>query len=276
MDIIVTSAAFMQPFLTRGDIGLPFAVGNATSCEWSAFFFQFFLGGTIYNASLSIYYLMMVRYGKREEVIAKYMEPWVHIIAFGLPLAFGITGVIMDIFNPSLLLSGICEFSPYPADCVLRDDVECERGELEDPVSWGHSMSYMVSALVGFGCTFMVYWTVRSQARKNLRYSVTGQLDEAQRKRVRAVGNQAIMYMLAFFNGFWVVMFMSVINAVYTVDVETDAGLEGKPGVFAANLLVYLFFPLQGCKCIHLLHISCHQYQDIPEAQNSSVYFLLV
>ena len=248
MDIIMTTAALFQPFLTRSDIGLRFAIGNATSCEWTAFFFHFFLGAAIYNAALSIYYLLLIRYRMTEETAARYMEPWVHIAAVGIPSVLGSVALAKDYFNPGLVLSGVCEMTAFPADCVLRDDVECERGESMGTTLAIHLFFYVGSAITGFVATFMVYWTVRAQAQQTVKYSFTGELSEAQRRRVRAVGTQAILYACAFFNSFAIcVALVSATFAVFVPEIKSGEGLEEKSGVFPLTILLFFFFLIQGC-----------------------------
>jgi hypothetical protein len=93
-----------------------------------------------------------------------------------------------------------------------NDQVECLRYDLgnEILVSSVHAvLALLRAALVGFICTWLVYWTVRQHTVKNQRHVIAGQVDEQQRKRsTRAVGMQAVWYMAAFLNGLlWATLF---------------------------------------------------------------------
>ena len=82
------------------ETGILWAIGNQTSCTFQGFFVQFGISSAIYNGSLSFYYLLVVRYGWREDKMKK-IEWFLH----GIPLLFGlgtaIVGLPLILYNPA-------------------------------------------------------------------------------------------------------------------------------------------------------------------------------
>ena len=48
---------------------------------------------------LSIYYLLLIKYGVKEAVFAKRYEPWMHAICIGFPLATAIWGASIGLYE---------------------------------------------------------------------------------------------------------------------------------------------------------------------------------
>lgn len=154
---------------------------------------------SMFNAYLSLSFMFTVRYDWREYQFSNYEKPC-YIFAVILPLSIGISGLILEAYNPSRL-AHICYFNDYPQDCSDYPDVDCIRGEKGDVVGWVGIACLMVAALVGFFGTISVYITVRSKTRKANRRSLELQgprlSDSIRRDRLRkeqAVAMQAVLY----------------------------------------------------------------------------------
>jgi hypothetical protein len=84
------------------------------------------VGSQMYNVSLSIYYLFLIKYNYRERKFKLRIEPFIHAI----PIIWAIVALICCLatqsFNPS---SNTYFISSYPRGCRSNDNVECRRGQ---------------------------------------------------------------------------------------------------------------------------------------------------
>jgi hypothetical protein len=81
----------MPEYDENGDpSGIYGAKGNGKTCKTQGFFVQLGYTSIFYNMSLSVYFLMVVRYGMKEHQIKK-LRLWLHVPALfvGFALAFG-------------------------------------------------------------------------------------------------------------------------------------------------------------------------------------------
>ncbi|CAJ1951372.1 unnamed protein product [Cylindrotheca closterium] len=71
-----------------------FAVGNEATCNFLGWGFQASCGCFLYFGALSTYYLMVVRFGVKDEYFARRIEPFMHgfIILYSLGTAFAALG----------------------------------------------------------------------------------------------------------------------------------------------------------------------------------------
>ena len=68
------------------------AVGTTQTCSAQAFFAQFSLSTVMYNASLAVYYVLVIVKKKKDSEIAR-IEPWLHANAIAWGLGTGIAGL---------------------------------------------------------------------------------------------------------------------------------------------------------------------------------------
>jgi len=84
------------------DSGVLWAVGNERTCSLQGFFTQFGVTSSFYNASLAIYFLLVIKYGWKESRIRR-IEPFLH----ALPLLWGFgtaaTGLGMGVLGNATL-----------------------------------------------------------------------------------------------------------------------------------------------------------------------------
>ena len=83
--------------ITR-DSGVLWAVGTDATCRLQGFFTQFGISSSFYNASLSIYYVLVIRYGWKEHQIQR-IEPLLHGIPILWALGTSIAGLPLNIFG---------------------------------------------------------------------------------------------------------------------------------------------------------------------------------
>jgi hypothetical protein len=79
-----------------------FASGTVATCRLQGFFIQFGISSSMYNASLSLYYLLVVRYGWKE-IKMKRVEPFLHGIPITWALCTAITALLLDLLGEANL-----------------------------------------------------------------------------------------------------------------------------------------------------------------------------
>jgi hypothetical protein len=94
----------------RGSPNVWGAIGNTQSCTFAGMFTMMGVVPTMYNGSLSIYYLLRIRNGWTQTQL-RGIEKWLH----GVPWIWGISVVIASLFL-KLFNSGLfeCWMAPYP------------------------------------------------------------------------------------------------------------------------------------------------------------------
>lgn len=112
------------------------AVGNVQTCEAVGFIEQAGVAAVMYNASMSTYYLLRIRYGWTPRKIAK-VEPFMHAIPLLFGLATMIASLTLDLFNSGLF---DCWIAPFPQGCEesWRNGgvTTCERGDNASLYQW--------------------------------------------------------------------------------------------------------------------------------------------
>jgi hypothetical protein len=215
--------------------------GTTETCTALGFFVTLALGGWIYNAGLSIYYVMVIRYGITESAVSKRFEPTVHVLAFVIPMILGISGLFLTVFNPILPGPEVgCFAWPYPASC-LYDVPTCERGRYYGQWSWTFYAMQCTCVAIVMAMSILLYWTIRKQYRSSTRYA-SGESAQ-MRDRSRAVAWQAFLFALAcFYANIWNILI------VVTYTHGPDAlfkfvllnGLFGYPAQGFFNFLIYI------------------------------------
>ena len=114
VDITMSSCFFLSTWpMPRGTPFVFGARGSTQTCTAQGFFAQIGVSSVMYNASLSTYYLLVIRYGWLESRVV-HVEPWLHAI----PLVFGfatmIVGLCLKLYNYGVW---DCWIAPYPLGC---------------------------------------------------------------------------------------------------------------------------------------------------------------
>ena len=101
------------------------ARGNMLTCNLQGFLHVMGFSASLYNCSICIYYLAIVKYNKSDMFIRDKIEPWLHGVSILFPLAGAIIGVTMKAMNP---WGSICTLKRYnPPHCAY-----CEDGQVRD------------------------------------------------------------------------------------------------------------------------------------------------
>ena len=99
IDVIVSTVWFLTNLFIPSEIDeFPLARGNKASCSAQGFIVQFSISSIIYNAALSFYYLLIIKYNYKSQQLRKF-EVWIHIapISFGLITAY--SALKLDIYH---------------------------------------------------------------------------------------------------------------------------------------------------------------------------------
>ncbi|GFH52379.1 hypothetical protein CTEN210_08855 [Chaetoceros tenuissimus] len=102
------------------------ASGNTATCTAQGFIL--FLGlyaSQLYNCSLCMYYLIIIKYNKKDAYIQKFVEPWLHAVPILISLIGGITIAAKTAFNAGYTN---CSIGDDPPGCASSDLLECKRG----------------------------------------------------------------------------------------------------------------------------------------------------
>jgi len=154
------SGTLPAPSDTRGVL----ALGNETTCEIQGFMTVLGCGTYFYALFLSIQYCLVVCFNTDEKLISTKIEPFMHVIAIGWPLATAITGVYLDLYN---FAGSQCWIAPYPTGCVEDSEVPCTRGINAYAYRWifqGYIIAFCFLAIPGI--LFFIVWTVWRRERK--------------------------------------------------------------------------------------------------------------
>jgi len=158
------------------------AIGNTATCNIQGLVvYVGMLGSVLYDCMLSIYFVMVVVYSKREDFIQKKIEPFFHAISILAPVGAGIFLLVTNYFNDSGI---ICWISQFPSGCSVDDDIACTRGENATKYRWyfvGYPVILVV--LIVLGCMVLLVWSVRKQSAKMKKYGANEFEAKVKRKK---------------------------------------------------------------------------------------------
>lgn len=149
------------------------ALGNQTSCNALGFIhFAGLNGALVYNLSLNVYYLCLIKYNMRAKFYCNRIEPFIH----GLPILWGIlsASIIVGTGHMNPAYAGDCLIAPYPVNCLDKPGVECIRGMHVHAFRaiFSTMPRLIVLALIIF-TTGMIWWSVRSTEKKMDKFRIS-------------------------------------------------------------------------------------------------------
>ena len=179
-------------------------IGNTATCKAQGFLLQLgALGMPLYLASLSLYYLLVIRYNVNDDVIRRKVEPFMHIISIAFPLGTAIAALCLNLYHHKLLL---CWIEAEPFGCTVDESIECT--EAANAPKYEVAFAGIWFALVFIFeviCMGLIYGTVRKRERVMNAFSFRGRngrilVHSSNRVTVerRDTAIQAILYISAF------------------------------------------------------------------------------
>lgn len=165
VDICSSTAYAFSIMPTPQVTGCSNGLGNISTCAAQGFFLQLGLAGPAYNAMLSIYFLMTIRYSLNRRIIAEKYELLMHLYAITPVLVTAIIGVAKNMYFGE---GGLCWFG----------DVCTSYGTCSDGNGWGSGFPLVIfsfgftaiNAVCTVFCMLAIYWTLHKQNLANRRH----------------------------------------------------------------------------------------------------------
>eukprot|EP00529_Nitzschia_sp_RCC80_P009741 CAMPEP_0113460720 /NCGR_PEP_ID=MMETSP0014_2-20120614/11142_1 /TAXON_ID=2857 /ORGANISM="Nitzschia sp." /LENGTH=767 /DNA_ID=CAMNT_0000352401 /DNA_START=184 /DNA_END=2485 /DNA_ORIENTATION=+ /assembly_acc=CAM_ASM_000159 len=206
IDVLASSAWFLSTWAVPASSGFAYAVGNSATCNFQGFLLQLAVGAPLYNSSLALFYLLMIRMRWTKTQFEKSRIEW-YVHGFILTFAIG-TSILLLVLEQYNHIQAVCWVIGEPPDCgnssrTPNPDVPCERGDY----AWiyGMTLFYGPIWICVLCCTtsmFVLYNEVRKTHRRSRRYSTTiqGMSHSTNRsgRDTSRVATQAILYSLSF------------------------------------------------------------------------------
>lgn len=200
-DITYSMAKMFSTFAApKNTPDLYFSSGNRATCNTQGFFLQLGMIQPLYIASLSINYLMVIKYSKSDEFLAKKLEPWMHAVSLGYPIIGAIVSVSLGSINSN---PNGCWIGVYPMNCDASDQITCIRGQHSYLLSWIFSGSVLcVTCVIISICMLQVVLFVRKRwivMKHQFRFGnhIISPCINLE-KQYRAATKQALLYVGAF------------------------------------------------------------------------------
>jgi hypothetical protein len=100
------------------------AIGNHASCQFKGFLVIVgSCGAVLYSLSLTLYFLLVIKYEMSEALVKQRFEPYFHAVPILFSLAIGIITYATHNINPS---GPTCWIDSRPPNCRDDPDVDCE------------------------------------------------------------------------------------------------------------------------------------------------------
>lgn len=146
------------------------AIGNDTTCALQGFFIVIgTCGAVLYSLSLTIYFLLVVKFDMSEAKIKKFAEPFLHVVPIVYSFTVSAYVYATNNYNPS---GSICYIASKASNCGDASDIQCQSQGSIGLLLWIGGGFPIVLAFVG-NCTILavIWWKYRSQSRKNQAYA---------------------------------------------------------------------------------------------------------
>ena len=243
-DIIFSVAVSFGPVPVPAETGLPSARGNLQTCTAQGALLYIGSASFAYFTMLMWYYVAVIRYGIRPGFMARWIEPWMHVIASGYFLVNAAIGLHWQIFN---FASIYCLVAAWPLGCNDSEELECLRGgEHEHLFGWWLTVIPLVIftyllllALVIVAATVVQRYC---QSQRFLFRSNSGLYGGSNHlaKETRQVVIQCVLYAVLFSN---VMLWSTLSTFLWMRGIEYDPLTDP---LFAIDFLALFFFPTCG------------------------------
>ncbi|KAI2505415.1 hypothetical protein MHU86_9028 [Fragilaria crotonensis] len=236
------------------------AQGNTASCETSGFLNTFFVSQIPYNFGLAIYYLLIIRYRKSQEFVARNVEPYIHFLSLSMPMGIMFWALFTETLNPLPFLGGWCATAKYPPLCD-PDAGECSRGFMDKTISFVMFGGVLLPSFFGIAIIMvMIICHVRGRIAAVVRYRARPRLDQTARHTVV----QSLLYIAASLLPNAILVLNHSFNYVFPTHQHTVR--------FVFAFLVKLILPVQGL--FNLIIYIRPRYIALRRQRGDSLSFL--
>lgn len=206
IDVLASSAWFLSTWAVPESSGFAFARGNMASCNYQGFLLQLAVGAPLYNSSLALFYLLMI---KNRWTTAHFDKSKIEWYVHGFILTFSIgTSILLLFLKQYNHIQAVCWVIGLPQGCgnssyQPNPDVPCVRGDY----AWAYGLGLFYGPLwiCVVACTasmFILYNEVRKTHLRSRRYTsaIQGMQHSTNRsgQDTTRVAIQAILYSLSF------------------------------------------------------------------------------
>lgn len=186
VDLMVSTVWFCTnlfiPPVFKTNMGFPWASGNQASCNAQGFLVQSSIAAVLYHATLSTYYVLVIKYNWKDTRLAK-IEKYLHII----PLSFGIVTATIAL---SLGL-----MNPADWDCWIAPDPDLSNEVLTHALQWAFFFGPLWAAILFSSFNmFQIYRFVRQTETKSDKWKNKNE----RLARTKSVATQNKLYAAAF------------------------------------------------------------------------------
>lgn len=130
LDIPFSLSKALATLPVPADTGAIGAMGTPATCAAAGAFAQWGSIPPIYMASLSIYFMLKIRYNVSDSVMAKRYELFLHGAPWFICFVTCVVGLALEVFNPTVQPELGCWIGGYPHFCTILPWMECIRGQV--------------------------------------------------------------------------------------------------------------------------------------------------
>ncbi|GKY92002.1 hypothetical protein MPSEU_000171800 [Mayamaea pseudoterrestris] len=149
-------------------------VGNTKSCAFAGMFTTFGVVPTMYNASLSIYYLLRIRHGWTPTQLRK-VETWLHIVPWVWGVCIVVASLSLKLFNSGYFE---CWLAPFPQGCnpsfksTPENPPTCIRGDNIELYQWGFDLiPKLISIIIVTINMYLTWYSVHQQEKQTKKFT---------------------------------------------------------------------------------------------------------
>eukprot|EP00980_Cylindrotheca_fusiformis_P020760 scaffold7755_cov104-Cylindrotheca_fusiformis.AAC.5 len=227
-DIVASLAYIMTPFLLPKQTSQRvWASGSKVSCSILGWLTQFSLAGVVYNALLSFYFLLTLKYSVTADDFAARFEPYWHSLTIFFFLFTATMGVPFHIFSELEIGQG-CWIGEFPEGCEARGDC------IGNQIGWVFGGLPVLFTFVSLPVNnLLVFFHVKNLLRTGHSHMA------AQQGHVRRVAVQGFLYVACFLVSYTPTAVIRIFESL-----GFDASQESS--IFVLLAFNSLLLPLQG------------------------------